>query len=125
VNADDLRGEVCDPHAIVKRLAIVARLKTGAQDEASKLIAEGPPFELGETELERHSVYLSRTEVVFLFEGPDVEWLVTGMTDGSPTDPFHWTLQAAFDRWRPLVEGQPQVAWEQYFWARDDSQSAE
>jgi hypothetical protein len=104
----------------VKRLAIVARLKSGAHEAASKLIAEGPPFELGQTGMERHSVYLSATEVVFVFEGPDVEWLLSDLTDDSLTDPLHWTMQEAFARWRPMVEGRPRVASEQYFWARDE-----
>jgi hypothetical protein len=104
----------------VKRVAIIARLKSGAHEEALKLIAEGPPFDLGATGLERHSVYASVTEVVFVFEGPDVEWLLSDLTDDSVTDPHHWSLHEAFDRWRALVEGRPRFASEQYFWTREN-----
>jgi hypothetical protein len=104
----------------MKRLAIVAQLKSGGHDEASKLLTEGPPFEPGQTGLERHSVYLSKREAVFVFEGLDVEWLLSDLTDDSVTDPFHWTMQSAFQQWRPLVEGRPRIAWEKYFWARND-----
>jgi hypothetical protein len=51
------------------RVAIVARLKEGGGPRAAELIAAGPPFELAETGLTRHSVYLSAGEVVFVFEG--------------------------------------------------------
>ena len=104
----------------MKRVAIVARLKSGAHEEASKLIAGGPPFEPGEIGLARHSVYLSARDVVFAFEGPDVEWLLSGVADSTVTDPFHWATQAAFDRWRPLVEGRPRIASELYFWESND-----
>ena len=105
----------------VKRVAIIARLKSGAYEEASKLIAEGPPFEPGEIGLERHSVYLSARDIVFVFEGPDVEWLLSSVADSTVTDPFHWATQAAFDRWRPLIEGRPRIASELYFWERSSA----
>ena len=53
----------------MEQLAIVASLKPGMEEEARKLIAQGPPFDIGESGLERHTVYLSAREVVFVFEG--------------------------------------------------------
>jgi hypothetical protein len=99
----------------VKRLALVARLKPESEPRAKELIAQGPPFDLGEGGFVRHSVFLSSTEVIFVFEAPEVEWLVDSLVD----EPFHWKLRDALDEWRPLVEGRPRVAREQFFWERD------
>ena len=97
------------------QLAIVARLKSGAEARAAELIAEGPPFEPDATGLERHAVYLSAGEVVFVFEGREVEWIVEQLVD----DPLQWLAAEALDEWRPLVEGEPRIARPAYAWARE------
>ena len=84
----------------MEQLAIVARLKPGAEDEARKLIEEGPPFEIADSGLERHTIYLSAGEVVLVFEGREVEGVVDAMIE----DPFRPALSDAFASWRPLVE---------------------
>ena len=68
----------------MERVAIVARLKEGSGSRAAELIAAGPPFDLAETGIAHHSVYLSATEVVFVFEGHQVEWMVDDLIN----DPF-------------------------------------
>jgi hypothetical protein len=98
----------------MEQLAIVARLKEGAETEAAQLLANGAPFDPAESGFERHTVYLSAGEVVFVFEGHEVEWLV----DAIATEPFHWDVTAAFDRWRDLVEGPPRIARPAYAWER-------
>jgi hypothetical protein len=99
----------------VERLALIARLKPGSEPRAKELIAKSPPFDLRESGFVRHSVFLSSTEVIFVFEGPEVEWLVNSLVD----EPFHWNLRDALDDWRPLVEGQPRMAREEFFWEHD------
>jgi hypothetical protein len=96
----------------MEQLAIVARLKSGAEPQAAELIAEGPPFDLAESGLTRHAVYLSAGEVVFVFEGHQVEWIVDGMID----DPFRWRVTEALDAWRALVDGQPRIARAAWTW---------
>jgi len=100
----------------MEQIAIVAHLKSGLEPQAAKLIATGPPFDPAEVGLSRHAVYLAADEVVFVFEGPQVEWIVDEMVDG----PFHWRLSEAFDAWRPLVDGQPRIARAAYSWAREN-----
>lgn len=96
----------------MEQLAIVARLKPGAEPRAAELIAQGAPFDPAESGLRRHTVYLSADEVVFVFEGNEVEWLVDSLVD----EPFHYALTAAFDDWRPLLEGNPRIARVAYSW---------
>jgi hypothetical protein len=97
----------------MEQVAIVARLKPGAVERARELVGRGPPFELDQSGIERHSVFVSTGEVVFVFEGHQVEWIVDELIDG----PFHHKLQRAFDQWRTLVEGPPRIAREEFGWA--------
>jgi hypothetical protein len=98
----------------LQRLAVVVHLKPGTRDRAASLVAERPPFDLEESGLDRHAVYLSDDEAVFVFEGADVEWQLDDLLD----DFFHPTVQKAIEEWRPLLEGEPRVATEAYSWDR-------
>lgn len=98
----------------MEKLALVARLKEGAEPQAAELLAKGAPFDPVEHGLERHTVYLSAGEVVFVFEAHEVEWLVDELVN----DPFQWKLLAAFDAWRELVDGPPRIARPAYAWER-------
>lgn len=104
----------------MERVAIVARLKEGSGPQASELIAAGPPFDLGKIGIAHHSVYLSAGEVVFVFEGHEVEWIV----DDLITDLFRPKLQSAFDAWRSIVDGSPRIAREQFGWEAQASMPA-
>jgi hypothetical protein len=99
----------------MEQLALIARLKPGAEPRAAELVADGPPFEVGDTGLSRHTVFLSADEVLFVFEGPEVEWIVDRLID----EPFHWELLAAMDEWRPLLDENPRIARCVYAWTRD------
>ena len=96
----------------MKRLAVTARLKPDASVRAAELIAKGPPFDPAALGFERHSVFLSHGEVVFLFEGPQVEWILDELVSPDPG-------QSAFHEWEPLIEGIPRLAREAYFWQRE------
>jgi hypothetical protein len=101
----------------MEQLAIVVALKAGKEEEARKLIEQGPPFEIEGSGLERHTVYLAADEVAFVFEGHEVEWIVDAMIE----DPFRPTLSEAFAHWRPLVEAEPRIARPVYSWHKDGS----
>jgi hypothetical protein len=96
----------------MERVAIVARLKEGSGPRAAELIAAGPPFDLAETGIAHHSVYLSAGEVVFVFEGHEVEWMVDDLIN----DPFQPKVQSAFDAWRSILDGSPRIAREEFGW---------
>jgi hypothetical protein len=104
----------------VERIAIIARLESGAEPRAAELISAGPPFDPEGSGFERHSVYLSASEVVFVFEGREVEWLVDALID----EPFHWMLDKAIDKWRPLVDGPPRIARSVFSWERSPVERA-
>ncbi len=110
--------EVATEEDALGRIAIIARLIPGAEPRAAELISAGPPFDPHERGFERHSVYLSATEVMFVFEGHEVEWLVDALVD----EPFHWMLDEALDKWRPIVEGPPRIAREVFSWERPPAQ---
>jgi hypothetical protein len=77
------------------------------------LLDMGPPFDLEQSGFQRHGVYLSQDEVVFMFEADEVEWLANELV----YSPFHWMLTETMEKWRPLVED-PQRAREHFYWQR-------
>jgi hypothetical protein len=99
----------------LERLAVIARLKPGAEVRGEKLIARGPPFDPKESGFARVSVYFSASEVMFVFEAHEVESLVEALID----DPFQSMVEEALDASRPLVDGEPRIARAKFFWERD------
>jgi hypothetical protein len=57
----------------MRRFLVTAKLRRGSTDAVRAILREGPPFELPETSLERHAVFLGGGEIVFLFEGVHAE----------------------------------------------------
>jgi hypothetical protein len=98
----------------MNRLIIIARLRDEVHDEAEALLRKGPPFDPEELGLHRHSAYLTAGEIVFVFEAPEVEWIVNDLLD----DP---TLSGAFGAWQKLIEGPPRIAHERYHWSRGEN----
>jgi hypothetical protein len=90
-------------------------LKSGAEPRAAELLAQGPPFDPDEIGLHRHEAYLSADEVVFVFEGAEVD----AVLDGLVGYPFGPALRGVLDEWRPLVEEPPRVAQSAYDWERE------
>jgi hypothetical protein len=99
--------------AAVDRFVLVARLKPDGRQRADELLAEHSALgsaELG-TAFERHAIFLSETEVVFLFEGEGSHESVRAVFN----DPVRSTL---IGHWLPLFEGPLHRAAEAYFWER-------
>jgi len=95
----------------MSRFVVVAPLRAGARAAAQALLAEGPPFDPGATPLERHDVFVTDREVVFLFEGPGAREAVQDIAG----DPGVWRAAA---RWRELLAGRPRIAGDVYAWER-------
>jgi hypothetical protein len=103
----------------MQQLAIIVPLKEGAGERAAGLIADGPPFDLEEAGFDRHAVYLTDREVVFVFEGREVEWNLDDLVD----DPLHPLLQESLERWSALAESRPRVARTAYTWTSGNAET--
>ena len=99
----------------MERMAIVASFEPEQSEQVKELLAEGPPYDLAESTLDRHAVYLSPREVVFVFEGPDVEWQVDDLRD----DFFRPGVRSAVADWQKLVDGKPRLAHPVFAWDRE------
>jgi hypothetical protein len=94
----------------MSRLVVVVPLQQGARDRARLLLGKGPPFDPDAAGLERHHVFLTDDEAVFVLEAdaPDaVERLAS--------DPTIWEAMAG---WNDLVAGPPRMAEDVYSWVR-------
>jgi hypothetical protein len=98
----------------MNRLMIVARLKQGMHEEAERILQQGPPFDPEQLGFQRHGAYISSQEVVFVFEAPEVEWIVNDLIDDA-------VISAVFEPWEQVVEGTPRVAHERYFWSPEQN----
>jgi hypothetical protein len=98
----------------MNRLMIVARLREGSHEEAERLLSAGPPFDPEDIRLHRHAAYLTAGEVVFLFEAPEVEWIVNDLVDDS-------SLSSALGPWHALLDGPPRIAHERFYWTRESA----
>jgi hypothetical protein len=95
----------------VTRLVLVATLLPGTGEKAKSLLEAGPPFNPISVGLLRHFAFLSGSEVVFLFEGPEVEWTVDDLVN-------HPVVAAALEPWKKLADGTPRIAHELFAWER-------
>ena len=97
----------------MSRLVIVVPLREGAHEEARTLIDEGPPFKFEGTRFDRHDVYLTQHEAVFVFEAPGV----AATLDLAAESPQLWRAAAA---WEKLLADRPRTAATAYSWRRED-----
>jgi hypothetical protein len=94
----------------MQRLAVVAKLRPGAGDEAARLIDLGPPFDLDKSGMERHTVFLAPDTVVFVFEGGDPKLVLDALSGTNE--------QSVLGAWEPLLSETPTLAREAYSWLR-------
>ena len=94
-----------------ERVVVVVPLKEDTVEQARALVSAGPPFDPAERGLERHEVFFTDTEAVFLFEGRDAGQVVPRLA----RDPGAW--RAAL-QWRRLLTGAPRLGGSAYAWAR-------
>lgn len=92
----------------MQRMAVIANLRPGSNEEAARLIEVGPPFDLLDNGLERHMVFLAADTAVFVFEGADPQAVIAAVTGADD--------QAVLGEWEPLLDGTPKIAPEAYCW---------
>jgi hypothetical protein len=98
-----------------RRVALIVPLKAGSRDSVRSLLEDGPPFDPSELPgLDRHEVFLTLEEAVFLFESR------LGLEALTPllADPDLW---AAFGKWQEHLGGPPRIAEAAYAWTRQES----
>jgi hypothetical protein len=93
----------------MQRIVVIAKLKPDSHVAAAEILRAGPPYDPGDIGLVRHGVYLSGSEVVFVFEGPDVEQRLSRLLNDR-------AASSAFAVWAPLLEGTPSAAHELFYW---------
>jgi hypothetical protein len=94
----------------VDRVVLVARLKAGERERAEKLLAEGVE-PIAPEGVNRWVIFLSESEVVFLFEGGGTRESVLATLD----DPV---MSTALAPWLPLFDGPLHRAYEARSWER-------
>lgn len=102
----------------MNRVAVIARFDPEQAELVKELLSVGPPYELADTAIDRHAVFLSAREVAFVFEGPDVEWEVEDLLD----DFFNPEVRAALAAWRTLLEEEPHIGRPVFVWERGAEQ---
>jgi hypothetical protein len=102
-------------HPLMQRVVDTAKLRPGSHEAAAELVRAGPQYDPAEIGLVRHGVYLGTSEVVFLFEGTDVENRLRDLLNDQ-------AMSTSFAAWGPLLEGTPSAAHELFYWeAADES----
>ena len=97
-------------------VAIIARLKTGAEQQATELLAQGPPFDPDEIGLQRHVAYVCGDEVVFVFEGSSPEGEMLTLSAEDPT------IARAAEAWAECLNGRPRLARSAFSWKRPQTE---
>ena len=97
---------------LARRIAVVLPIKPEAHDAVRGLLESGPPFDPEQmTGLDRHEVFLTQQEAIFLFDSQ----LGADALAQLVTDPELWQAAAA---WREHIAGPPRIAEDVYAWAR-------
>jgi hypothetical protein len=96
-----------------RRIAVVLPLREEARDAVRALLAAGPPFDPEALELDRHQVFLTASEAVFIFESK----LGADALEPLLQEPELWQSVAA---WHDHLAGPPRIAEDVFSWERSD-----
>jgi hypothetical protein len=94
-----------------ERVVLVVPLDHDAIEAARARLAAGPTFDPAEHGLERHEVFLTDEEAVFVFEGQHANEIVQQLL--GDRDVFSAALE-----WQPLMSAAPRLARSVYAWRR-------
>jgi hypothetical protein len=110
-----------------EQVAVVVPLKTGCVERAKELVAHGPPFDPAALGLQRHQIFVTTREAIFVFIGPNVRETLRKAT----RNPTLWRAGLA---WRACIAGPPRLTnpgetlpahqgQPLYSWTADDTKS--
>src|SRR5439155_22553299 len=92
---------------------VTVPLKPGAHASVSRLLKQGPPFDPASIDLDRHEVFVTSDEAVFVFESE----LGSGALAALLADPKLWEAAAA---WGEHVAGPHRIAESVFSWSRGE-----
>jgi hypothetical protein len=99
--------------AVRRRTAVVVPLREASHEAVRTLLSTGPPFDPDRIGLDRHDVFLTPTEAIFVFESRLGEKALEPLLE----QPELWQTAAA---WHEHVSGPPRIAEDVYSWTRPD-----
>ena len=94
-----------------RRLAIILPLHEESHEAVRALLADGPPFDPEALGLDRHQVFLTASEAVFIFESE----LGAGALESLLEESELWQRAAA---WHDHLAGPPRIADDVFSWTR-------
>jgi hypothetical protein len=97
------------PENTHQRFAVVVPLAEGRAEVVREFLAEEPPFDPAHLGLEHHHVFVTETEVIFVFETA----AGLGNLDRLLEEPDFWDIVEAWDR---CASAEPRVAAASYEW---------
>jgi hypothetical protein len=92
-----------------ERVAVIVPLRKGKREKVERLLDKGPPFDPERAGLERHEVYLTEQDAVFVFNAASGFSLQRLLSDTKV-----WASAAA---WHDVVAGPPRIAKPFFAWA--------
>ena len=95
-----------------RRLAVILPLREDDGEAVRALLAAGPPFDPEALGLDRHQVFLTASEAIFVFEST----LGAGALEALLRDPTLWQQATA---WHEHLAGPPKIAEDVFSWARN------
>lgn len=97
------------PEGVRRGIAVVIPLAEGRAEVAREFLAEGPPFDPAQSGIERHQVFVTEHEVVFVFESS------VGLEafERLLSEPEFWDVVSSWER---CAGGEPRVAVAAYEW---------
>jgi hypothetical protein len=98
------------------KIAVMAQIRPGMRDELTRLLEQGPPFDLEAEGFERHEVFLGDTDVIFIFTGPGALSQIERMAGSR-------TLYAQVLKMTGFVSA-PRILNQTYEWERGSNTSA-
>lgn len=97
-------------------LVVIVPLKPDAHASVRRLLKQGPPFDPAAIDaLDRHEVFVTSDEAVFVFESQLGAHALAPLL----ADPKLWEAAAG---WREHVAGPPRIAEDVFSWSRDEPQ---
>lgn len=105
--------EALDVRAGRRRMAVVVPLEPGKREIAEAVLSEGPPFDPRAYGIDRHEVFLTDDEAIFVFEA---EQGLYGLERILAENEFWEVLPA----WEHTAAGPPRLAERAYGWTAED-----